>query len=173
MIHRADKDIVSVRDPVNRLAITQNYARQLTSALSGRFDTAAPAFRVREAILSMRRTAFNLSTTPLLKPDVGHAWITSSKIARKAGYEQTAYSATLQAQQVDAPFTFLQQAKLSRLHGGAYRALTELDNAVKPLLNQPQLNQNGARTEEDLMKDRQLAKVSCSFSGLYGMWVGH
>lgn len=161
MIHQTDQAISSVRDPVNRGIITHNHARQLNLSLSDRFDTAAPAFRVREAILSMRRTAFALSVTPLLKPDIGLAWITSSKIARKAGYEQTAYSATLQAQQVDAPFTFLQQAKLSRVHGGAYKALTELENAVQPLLNQPAGHQwNSA--EDNFARDRNLAKVRFS-----------
>lgn len=159
MIHTTDQSISSVRDPVNRTVIVQNHARQLNASLGDRFDTAAPAFRVREAILSMRRTAFKLSTTPLLKPDIGLAWITSAKIARKAGYEQTAYSATLQAQQVDAPFTFLQQAKLSRVNGGAYKALTELENAVQPLLNQ-QTTDEWRKTEDDFARDRNLAKVS-------------
>jgi serine/threonine-protein kinase ATR len=158
MIHTADKSIALVQDPVNRVAIIGQHTKQLNFSLSDRFDTAAPAFRVREAILSMRRTAFNLAKSPSLKPDIGIAWITSSKIARKAGYEQTAYSATLQAQQVDAPFTFLQQAKLSRMNGGAYKALTELENAVKPLVQRQvelvALNDKHAR-------DPELAKVSC------------
>jgi serine/threonine-protein kinase ATR len=158
MIHSADKAITSIRDPVNRSVIINQHTRQLTSSLSDRFDTAAPAFRVREAILSMRRTAFSLATTDLLKPDIGIAWITSAKIARKAGYEQTAYSATLQAQQVEAPFTFLQQAKLSRQHGGAYKALTELENAVQPLVTR-QLDLE--RRDPKHPRDPTLAKVRC------------
>jgi serine/threonine-protein kinase ATR len=157
MIYSADKAITSIRDPVNRNAIIEQHTRQLTFSLSDRFDTAAPAFRVREAILSMRRTAFSLATSPLLKPDIGLAWITSSKIARKAGYEQTAYSATLQAQQVDAPFTFLQHAKLSRMNGGAYKALTELENAVKPLV---QRQVEMVRVNDKHVRDPDLAKVS-------------
>lgn len=156
MIHSADKAIYSTRDPVNRKVIMEQHAQQLTSSLSDRFDTAAPAFRVREAILSMRRTAFSLATTDLLRPDIGIAWITSSKIARKAGYEQTAYSATLQAQQIDAPFTFLQQAKLSRVHGGAYKALTELENAVKPLVAR---KLKAERASGRQVRDPDLAKV--------------
>jgi serine/threonine-protein kinase ATR len=156
MIHSADQAIAAIHEPVNRQAIISQYTKQLTSSLSDRFDTAAPAFRVREAILSMRRTAFSLATTPLLKPDIGIAWITSSKIARKSGYEQTAYSATLQAQQVNAPFTFLQQAKLSRLHGGAYKALKELENAVTPLVDK-QLKVE--RETGKQIKDATLAKV--------------
>jgi serine/threonine-protein kinase ATR len=156
MIHSADKAISTIRDPVNRKVIREQHAQQLTSSLSDRFDTAAPAFRVREAILSMRRTAFSLATTDILRPDIGIAWITSSKIARKAGYEQTAYSATLQAQQIDAPFTFLQQAKLSRVHGGAYKALTELENAVKPLVAR---KLKAERASGRQVRDPDLAKV--------------
>lgn len=160
MIYKTDGTIMSIGNLENREAIVKDHARRLVTNLDDRFNTAAPAFRVREAILSMRRTAFQLSRAPLLKPDIGLAWITSAKIARKAGYEQTAYSATLQAQQVDAPFTFLQQAKLSRVNGGAYKALTELENAVQPLLRL-HLKEDGRanKTEEDFQRDRNLAKV--------------
>jgi serine/threonine-protein kinase ATR len=158
MIHSADKAINAVREPTNRNAIIAQHHAQLTASLTDRFDTAAPAFRVREAILSMRRTAFSLATAESIKPDIGIAWITSSKVARKAGYEQTAYSATLQAQQVGAPFTFLQQAKLSKMHGGAYKALTELENSVKPLVNkQLKAERNDPRMVS--ARDPTLAKV--------------
>ena len=115
----------------------------------------SPSFRVREAILTIRRTTFGLVGSPLLKPEIGRAWIQSSKIARKAGYDQTAYSATLQAKEAEAPFAFLQQAKLLRAHGGAFKALTDLENEVTPLLNVPVIDP----TDDGFQKDRNLAKV--------------
>lgn len=156
MISEADKAIANVHNQANHLAIAQNLARDLDTSLSHRLQTVSPSFRAREAILSIRRTAFGLAVSPLLKPQIGNAWLTTSKIARKAGYEQTAYSAALQAQEVNAPFAFLQQAKLSRAHGGAFKALTELENAVSPLLG----TESTERSPETFMRDRGLAKVS-------------
>ena len=158
-IHNADSSILATQASSNYRAITQQITRDLTKSLHDRFSTTSPTFRVREAILTIRRTAFGLAKAPQLKLEIGHAWIQSSKIARKAGYEQTAYSATLQAKEVDAPFAFLQQAKLLRAHGGAFKALTDLENTVTPLLNTPEID----LTEEAFVKDRNLAKVSQDF----------
>ena len=58
-----------------------------------------------------------------------------------------------------SPFAFLQQAKLLRAHGGAFKALTDLENTVTPLLNTPEID----LTEEAFVKDRNLAKVSQDF----------
>lgn len=61
------------------------------------------------------------------------AWLTTSKIARKAGHVQTAYSAILQAMALHAPFTFVQQAKLMRANGQPLKALSELENILPTL----------------------------------------
>lgn len=61
------------------------------------------------------------------------AWLTTSKIARKAGHVQTAYSAILQAMSLHAPFTFVQQAKLMRANGQPLKALSELENILPTL----------------------------------------
>jgi len=163
MVHDTDISIQSTRDPLNHRAIIENTARSLTKCLDERFSTTSPQFRIREAMLAIRRTAFGLVGTTILKPQIGHAWIQSSKIARKAGYEQTAYSATLQAKEADAPLAFLQQVKLSRAHGGAFKALTDLENAVVPLLQ----NQVIDMTDDRFLKDRNLAKVSRSLDQAY------
>lgn len=54
----------------------------------------------------------------------------SAKIARKAKQWQTAYSATLQAQQNNAPFYFMESAKLLKASGEPLRALQELENSM-------------------------------------------
>ena len=156
MIHNANSAILQTKDSVNHHAITQQSARDLVKSLDQRFLTTSPSFRVREAVLTIRRAAFGLVNASQLKPQIGQAWIQSSKIARKAGYEQTAYSATLQAKEAEAPFAFLQQAKLLRAYGGAFKALTNLENAVTPLLQTAVID----LTDEGFVKDRNLAKVS-------------
>lgn len=65
------------------------------------------------------------------------AWLTTSKIARKAGHVQTAYSAILQAMSLHAPFTFVQQAKLMRANGQPLKALSELENILPTLRTDP------------------------------------
>ena len=63
-------------------------------------------------------------------PHIGQSWLLSAKLARKAGYAQTAYSAVLQAQQLGTPFSFVESAKLTRVGGEPLRALRELENSL-------------------------------------------
>lgn len=154
----------------NAAAISRRHADELISTLSDRFQITLPSFRVREELLNKRRAAFSLVQTPRLRPEHGQAWIQSAKIARKAGYEQTAYSAALQAHEADAPFAFIQQAKLVRAQGGILKALRELEHPVKGLMHESEVQRNGpidltgsqteAKNEDDFRRDRSLAKVS-------------
>nr|ODO02228.1 serine/threonine-protein kinase ATR [Cryptococcus depauperatus CBS 7855] len=133
MIYKAKLVIETTPRGINRNRVIQEAVRRLNESLDARFHTTSPAFRTREAILSIRRTAYGLMNTPSLNSEIGDAWILSSKIARKAGYEQTAYSATLQSKEADAPFAFVQQAKLRRAQGSVFKALTDLENTLSPM----------------------------------------
>jgi hypothetical protein len=94
------------------------------------------------------------------------AWLTTSKIARKAGHVQTAYSAILQAMSLHAPFTFVQQAKLMRANGQPLKALSELENILPTLrTDSAVVGLSGHRIpiDEDLVHGKEsiaLAKVS-------------
>ncbi|KIJ20461.1 hypothetical protein PAXINDRAFT_174826 [Paxillus involutus ATCC 200175] len=118
----------SARSQSRRSAI-----KSLGSTLAARLDATLPNFRVRQAVLSMRRTAFALSpdTTPSITKEIGQSWLASAKIARKAKQWQTAYSATLQAQQSNARFYFMESAKLVKATGEPLRALQELENSMR------------------------------------------
>jgi len=160
---------------VNRAVISRKRKADFIKVLGGRFDTTSPTFRVREAILTIRRTALNLVDIPELRGQIGQAWIQSSRIARKAGYEQTAYTAALQARESEAPFAFVQQAKLLRGHDGVFKALTSLKNSVKLVLSLEAKKEEEAKEEErkkankimgqedpaeTFIRDRHLAKVN-------------
>ncbi|KAJ9093722.1 hypothetical protein QFC21_006318 [Naganishia friedmannii] len=108
---------------------------ELKQTLLNRLSTISPSFKYQEPVLSMRRAGFNLVPNALaeLKNERGMAWLTTSKIARKAGHVQTAYSAILQAGALHAPFTFVQQAKLMRANGQPLKALSELENVLPTL----------------------------------------
>ncbi|KAJ3556801.1 hypothetical protein NM688_g1817 [Phlebia brevispora] len=104
----------------------------LQQRLSARLGATLPSFRVREPILSIRRTAFELSLkkahSPSLSSAIGHSWLLSAKLARKAGYWHTAYSAVLQAQHGTPVFTVIESAKLAKASGEPLRAIQELDS---------------------------------------------
>ncbi|KAF8592595.1 hypothetical protein K439DRAFT_1625944 [Ramaria rubella] len=105
----------------------------LSETLSRRFEATLPSFRTREPILSLQRTALGLSgnKTKGLKTVIGRAWLSTAKIARKAGHSQTAYSAMLQAERAETPFSFIQSAKLVKAGGEPIRALQELNKALE------------------------------------------
>lgn len=155
IIQQADKAIQTIPEGINRRALAQQIARTLAEALGNRLLTASPAFRVQEAILTIRRAAFGLAGSPLLRSELGHAWVTTSKFARKAGYEQTAYSAALQAKEAEAPFAFIQQVKLVRHQGEVYKALTDLHNTLTPMMS-INVSEDG---NHNFSRDRSLAKV--------------
>ncbi|KAG8907001.1 serine/threonine-protein kinase M1 [Tulasnella sp. 403] len=113
----------------------------LTSNLSMRLESTLPTFRSREPILSMHRTALSmmLPDYSAARREIGRTWLTSAKIARKAGHAQTAYSAVLQAQQMQDPFAFIQSCKLVKDEGESYRALQDLESAISRI---PSLDSN-------------------------------
>jgi hypothetical protein len=108
----------------------------LAASLSARLHASAPTFRAREPILNHRRIAFSLAAIGdrNINAEVGSLWLETSKIARKAGHFQTAYSAILQARDCHADFAFFQSAKLFKANDQTYKAIQELDNAISPIL---------------------------------------
>ena len=164
MIYATDRSITSPRDNRNAGAIVRRQADELIATLSERFDMTLPVFRVHEEVLNKRRAVFSLMHSHRLRSEQGQAWIQSAKIARKAGYEQTAYSAALQAHEADAPFAFIQAAKLIHQNGDILKALRELENPVARLVKEsddPEIIEIDAppKTEDDFRRHRSLAKV--------------
>ena len=104
------------------------------------FSSSARASQTRADLLPSFSSDFSLlsslSNNTLVDghAEIGQAWLLSSKIARKAGHVQTAYSAVLQAGQSSTPFAFVQGAKLLASGGQALRALQELQHSLDPLL---------------------------------------
>ncbi|KAJ7688699.1 hypothetical protein B0H17DRAFT_938064 [Mycena rosella] len=115
--------------------LRQRTVTHLNASLSSRLDATLPTFRTREPVLSMRRTAFALISSPrqTFAGEIGRSWLASAKIARKAGQWQTAYSAMLQAQQSNTRFSFMESAKLVKATGEPLRALQELENSMRLL----------------------------------------
>ncbi|KAL6309800.1 hypothetical protein BKA93DRAFT_723405 [Sparassis latifolia] len=138
----------------------------VSQRLSARFNSTLPTFRIREPILSMRRTAFGLSCSNAhsVKEVIGQAWLASAKIARKAGHWQTAYSAMLQAQHCKLPFSFMQNVKLIKASGEPLRALQELENSMRL---------SGIMGEDviDLTDDKEDMKLKAKAQLLRARWM--
>ncbi|EAU84196.2 atypical/PIKK/ATR protein kinase [Coprinopsis cinerea okayama7 len=109
---------------------------RLSSILADRLENVLPTFRNLEPILSTRRIGFSLmpGTSPDLVKEVGKAWLSSAKVARKAGHWPTAYSAILQARQSGTPLWFLESAKLMKASGDfIMKAVRELESHMQSL----------------------------------------
>ncbi|KAM0756274.1 hypothetical protein T439DRAFT_320977 [Meredithblackwellia eburnea MCA 4105] len=117
-------------DSLSDKASSAANVEKLASLLESRLDSTSPSFRAREPILNMRRTGFKLFPAQGGKEQIGRLWLETSKIARKAGHSQTAYSAILQARDLRTDFTYLQSAKLLKSNDQTYRAIQEIENAL-------------------------------------------
>lgn len=141
---------------------------QLDKYLTHRLNTTLPSFRVREPILSIRRTTYKFAPTNLSRvvAEVGRSWIATAKIARKAGFEQTAYSAILQANNNNAAFAYMQHVKLLKTIGQPLQALAELEHAVGPIVAESdrilggnQVEKTGIDAADHMARQRQNAKA--------------
>ncbi|KAL5033391.1 hypothetical protein BDV3_000378 [Batrachochytrium dendrobatidis] len=99
-----------------------------------------PSYRQREPILSLRRVLLSIVEsmmyTSQLEPlseyiskENGQLWLQTAKDARKAGYFQTAYGATLHAMHFKVPQVIVEQAKLLWTFGQRHQAIWELERA--------------------------------------------
>ncbi|XP_063432068.1 serine/threonine-protein kinase ATR-like [Mytilus trossulus] len=91
------------------------------------------SFRAQEPLLTLRRTLFNLAqqmTGHDVDHEIGHWWLWSAKIARKEGYNQTAYSSLLQAGDYNLPEVFVEKAKWFWSKGDKDQALTCLERGM-------------------------------------------
>ncbi|THU91880.1 hypothetical protein K435DRAFT_967914 [Dendrothele bispora CBS 962.96] len=139
--------------------------------LSARLEATLPTFRYREAILSMRRTAISLANmnANLTKAEIGVSWLASAKIARKAGQQQTAYTAMLQARESDAPFSFIESAKLLKTTGETLRALQQLENSMRHhgLLE----DNNDANVLDLTLESEEATRLKAKVSSLRARWM--
>lgn len=105
--------------------------RGLFQTLASRLTSTLPSYHVEDHLLSARRSAFVACQEPtarisIYKDEVAETWISSCKSARKAGKQQAAYIAMIEAERCQAPLAFVQQAKLARDSG-------EYESAIKTL----------------------------------------
>lgn len=107
----------------------------------------------------------------MITKEIGQSWIASAKIARKAKQWQTAYSATLQAQQSNARFYFMESAKLVKATGEPLRALQELENSMRlsGLMEDPNTIDLTADDDAELKRMRAKASIRLLFKKI--LWL--
>ncbi|KAF4575250.1 serine/threonine-protein kinase M1 [Pleurotus pulmonarius] len=155
-------NVINLKSGIPGSAEQQRQAlKHLSRTLEGRLDTVLPTFRARESVLSIRRTAFAIHPElAKFATELGKSWLSSSKIARKAGQWQTAYSATLHARQVDDSYAFIESAKLLKAMGEPLRALQELENSMRQLgLSDDSTVVNLTLDEEEMKKLKAKAET--------------
>ncbi|GJE85010.1 serine/threonine-protein kinase [Phanerochaete sordida] len=128
----------------------------LQHLLAQRLDSTLPTFRYREPVLSIRRTALSLQIdrSQRFRESIGRSWLLTARLARKAGYKQTAYSALLQAQQLDAPYWFVQSAKLSKAMGDPLRAVHDIESWLGRIKAAPMPMTQGLSAELTLVRSK-------------------
>lgn len=138
--------------------------RDLNQSLLSRINATLPSFRTREPILSLRRSAFSAHEgNPALRSEIGQAWIATSKIARRAGHFQTAYSAVLQSSQCQAPFAFVQRAKILAREDQGQAAIQELNHSIQVMADARKVKPSVidlTNTEEKDLDDLAYAKAT-------------
>lgn len=167
-------EVALIRNLSTKSSRAAGKVSELMDVLNTRLNSTLPSFRVREPLLSMRRSAFSAqreaegATESLYQGQIAEAWISTCKTARKAGFTQTAYSAVLQSMVHQAPFAFVQRAKLLSSGDQLYSALQELRNAIQSLSTVMQLAVTGATTTNnessviDLSSDVEVDRLALS-----------
>ncbi|KAI9068446.1 hypothetical protein FKP32DRAFT_1561636 [Trametes sanguinea] len=173
VINKVVKDLRG--EPVSGSQARDESFNTLLHRLSARFDSTLPSFRIREPILNMRRTAFSLSASysEEVKDVTGKLWLSSAKIARKAGHLQTAYSAILQAERCKTPYSFMQSAKLIRARGDPLRALQELEKAMRLCGFLPKEGSSREADVIDLTVDTEVKEKSAKANVLRARYMDH
>ncbi|XP_071509803.1 serine/threonine-protein kinase ATR-like [Diadema antillarum] len=108
---------------------------QLMASWDARQAMAQSSFRTQEPMLCLRRVMLGFNQSPdsenaSLNKDIGHCWLKSAKVARKAGHLQAAYSSLLNASLYSLPDLCIEKAKWLWGKGDCHQALIDLQKGV-------------------------------------------
>ncbi|XP_033108232.1 serine/threonine-protein kinase ATR-like isoform X2 [Anneissia japonica] len=112
---------------------TLKYKNELLSDWENRLKMTQPSFRTQEPILCLRRVLHNLTydgQDPSKNKVVGHCWLQSAKVARKAGHLQTAFNSLLNVNLFSIPELCIEKAKWLWSKGDSHEALISLQKGV-------------------------------------------
>ncbi|KAF2206005.1 hypothetical protein GQ43DRAFT_427658 [Delitschia confertaspora ATCC 74209] len=98
--------------------------------LDRRLDVLGAYISDKQYLLGIRRAAMQLSTLNFTKLDIGSAWLTSAKLARKADFSPTAYVSVLHASRLGDDASKIEYSKLLWKDGYHRKAIQNLESAI-------------------------------------------
>ncbi|XP_071964795.1 serine/threonine-protein kinase ATR-like isoform X2 [Antedon mediterranea] len=117
----------------NSLNTTLKYKNELLSDWENRLKMTQPSFKTQEPILCLRRVLHNLTydgQDPSKNKVVGHCWLQSAKVARKAGNLQTAFNSLRNINLFSIPELCIEKAKCLWSKGNFHEAQICLQDGV-------------------------------------------
>lgn len=102
----------------------------LFERLEKRLDVVGSYLSDKQSILGVRRTMFQ-SHEHSTQSQIGSLWLTTARLARKAGNTEAAYNAVLQAYECGDKAAKLEEARLLWRDGHGRQAISSLEGAIK------------------------------------------
>ncbi|KAL8735716.1 MAG: hypothetical protein Q9181_002719 [Wetmoreana brouardii] len=118
----------------------------LVVSLGQRLDMLGPFISDKQYVLGLRRAAMQLSSD-FSNRDIASAWLTSAKLARKAGFIHQSFNAVLHASQLGDNSATIEHSRLLWKEGHHRKAIQSLRGAIAA---------NAFRSDEYLQTDQYL-----------------
>ncbi|KAL9594565.1 MAG: hypothetical protein Q9179_005333, partial [Wetmoreana sp. 5 TL-2023] len=118
----------------------------LAASLGQRLDMLGPFISDKQYVLGLRRAAMQLSSD-FSNRDIASAWLTSAKLARKAGFIHQSFNAVLHASQLGDNSATIEHSRLLWKEGHHRKAIQSLRGAI---------DANAFRSDEYLQTDPSL-----------------
>ncbi|KAI8805845.1 ataxia telangiectasia and Rad3 related, isoform CRA_a [Cladochytrium replicatum] len=108
-------------------------AKRLFATWELRLKSTVASFRVREPILNLRRVllAQMIKGKRRVIDECGKNWLQAAKVARKAGYIQTAFSAIMHAEEMHSGQAHIERAKWHWTNREFRKGISELQSALE------------------------------------------
>ena len=124
-------------ETLSRRRNTESAGSQLSSVLSKRLDAAGSYISDKQEILGIRRAILQSQPLESDRAQIASYWLTTARLARKAGNMSSAYNAVLKAHECGDRAAKLEEARLLWHDGHQRQAIQLLDVAIKLKLFDP------------------------------------
>ncbi|KAF2724888.1 hypothetical protein K431DRAFT_261173 [Polychaeton citri CBS 116435] len=133
---------------------------RLSASLDKRLAAVGSYISDKQYILGARRAIMGLQINPTVRAQTAGAWLTTARLARKAGNTSSAHHAVLQAYKCGERAAKLEEARLLWHDGHRRQAIQSLESAItSKVFEIPELMENLEQTESTsrAREDRMLA----------------
>ncbi|KAL7276740.1 serine/threonine-protein kinase M1 [Rhizina undulata] len=103
---------------------------KLKEILDRRLEVMGTYSKDKQYVLALRRAAFELASTDVMKDHIASAWLTSAQLARKTDQIQQSFNAVLHASRLGKQLATVEHAKLLWHEGQHQKAIQNLEGAM-------------------------------------------